>query len=357
VQQGELTRAEADRLKIVNDEITKLRKEAIARERQARIERETAAAAERKLELDEADLSNRQEVLEAQGALATTAEDRREIELQLLELQLEEQRLRLRAIIAMAERVKTSETANAEEKRDAEAQAELARGRLQTLDKIEAGQREGVMRDTAGPIEAYGRSLKRTSAEVNEDFERIAVSGLQSLNDQLADAIMNGESLGEVFHNVANSIIRDLIRIAIQQLVVKTIMNAMGVSMPSGGMDLGGMVGTSSAGSGSFFDNLSGMMRATGGPVTSGKPYIVGERGPELMVPGRSGTVVPNTELARMTTGGAGGMTIALSIPINAPGATAETVAMIDRRIRAAAPVLVSAAQRATMKALTRTRS
>lgn len=37
----------------------------------------------------------------------------------------------------------------------------------------------------------------------------------------------------------------------------------------------------------------AGMMRAEGGPVSAGKPYIVGERGPELVVPAENGTVVP----------------------------------------------------------------
>ena len=34
--------------------------------------------------------------------------------------------------------------------------------------------------------------------------------------------------------------------------------------------------------------------RATGGPVTSGKPFLVGERGPELFVPNTNGNIVPN---------------------------------------------------------------
>lgn len=34
--------------------------------------------------------------------------------------------------------------------------------------------------------------------------------------------------------------------------------------------------------------------RANGGPVTAGIPYLVGERGPEIMVPSSSGYVVPN---------------------------------------------------------------
>jgi hypothetical protein len=33
-----------------------------------------------------------------------------------------------------------------------------------------------------------------------------------------------------------------------------------------------------------------------GGPVSSNQPYIVGERGPELFVPGVSGSVVSNAD-------------------------------------------------------------
>ena len=33
---------------------------------------------------------------------------------------------------------------------------------------------------------------------------------------------------------------------------------------------------------------------ASGGPVSGGSPYIVGEKGPELFVPGSSGNIVPN---------------------------------------------------------------
>ena len=39
------------------------------------------------------------------------------------------------------------------------------------------------------------------------------------------------------------------------------------------------------------------MTRSTGGPVNAGQPYMVGERGPELIVPTNSGMVVPNNQL------------------------------------------------------------
>ena len=51
--------------------------------------------------------------------------------------------------------------------------------------------------------------------------------------------------------------------------------------------------------------------KAVGGPVTGGTPYIVGEKGPELFVPGASGTIVPNDVLAASSSGrgGVGGST------------------------------------------------
>ena len=50
-------------------------------------------------------------------------------------------------------------------------------------------------------------------------------------------------------------------------------------------------------------------MLAKGGPAMGGRPYIVGEQGPELFVPRTSGTVVPN---------GAGGGQLVVSVK---PGA------------------------------------
>ena len=51
--------------------------------------------------------------------------------------------------------------------------------------------------------------------------------------------------------------------------------------------------------------------KASGGSVTGGSPYIVGENGPELFVPGRSGSIVPNGSLIGA---GAGGMNITINV-------------------------------------------
>ena len=58
---------------------------------------------------------------------------------------------------------------------------------------------------------------------------------------------------------------------------------------------------------GAGYGDRFGGARAAGGPVTAGTPYLVGERGPEIVVPGQSGTVIPNH---RIGVGGGGGMVI-----------------------------------------------
>ena len=44
-------------------------------------------------------------------------------------------------------------------------------------------------------------------------------------------------------------------------------------------------------------ETVIGGNKAAGGPVSGGTPYIVGEKGPELFVPGSSGNIVPNHEM------------------------------------------------------------
>jgi hypothetical protein len=61
--------------------------------------------------------------------------------------------------------------------------------------------------------------------------------------------------------------------------------------------------------------------RATGGPVNAGQPYLVGERGPELFVPGASGSIVPN--------GAVGGGATTIQIYVTQPLGTPQQIAAI----------------------------
>ena len=55
--------------------------------------------------------------------------------------------------------------------------------------------------------------------------------------------------------------------------------------------------------------------RANGGPVRSGQSYIVGEKGPELFSPSRSGTVTANDKIG-------GGTTNIVNVSVDAQGSS-----------------------------------
>lgn len=54
-------------------------------------------------------------------------------------------------------------------------------------------------------------------------------------------------------------------------------------------------------------DNPTIPARAKGGPVKRGRPYLVGEKGPELVVPEEDGVVIPNEVLRKKGKKGRGG--------------------------------------------------
>jgi len=66
--------------------------------------------------------------------------------------------------------------------------------------------------------------------------------------------------------------------------------------------------------------------RATGGPVSPGRAYVVGERGPELFVPTSSGSVA--------TMGSSGPRDVRVSINVNAPaGRAPDMLARSSRQV------------------------
>jgi hypothetical protein len=82
-----------------------------------------------------------------------------------------------------------------------------------------------------------------------------------------------------------------------------------------GASNILGGIGSILLGIGGGIMGFKGLFRAEGGPIAARKPYIVGEQGPELIVPGRSGMVVNNDKLREAMAGrgggaGSGGMTL-----------------------------------------------
>lgn len=71
-----------------------------------------------------------------------------------------------------------------------------------------------------------------------------------------------------------------------------------------------------------------GGARAMGGPVSMGKQYLVGENGPEIFAPGRSGQIIPNHKM--------GGQVVVINNSTFAD-------AYVDGKIISAAPAIAAA--------------
>lgn len=107
------------------------------------------------------------------------------------------------------------------------------------------------------------------------------------------DALIAGsEAFGASLKRIASGVLIDIARQLLQIFVIEQAINALkGVLTPfSAATPLGaggGMIGKF----GTFSPNFGIPQRAQGGSVMAGRPYLVGERGPELFMPGRSGGI------------------------------------------------------------------
>lgn len=343
-------RAQAERVRIENDRVAEAAKiaaeknyteaqkqqllalnEQIAAQRRAAVDAELRRqAAQDAVDLAAADNQNQRDLLNAQRSLATSATERKEISLRLVELQYEEERLRLEAIRA-------SETATAAEK-------EIARRRLAVLGQLEQADKEGVERDAEGPLARYRRQLGDPDRARNE-VEDAVVSELEGVRDSITNAVQ--KTLG-----IKNPILAALINNFIEQQLIKPLLDSMAQAGGGGGI-LGGIVSVV----GGLF---SGGKRASGGHVNAGRIYQINDGGgTEGFQPAGSGKIIP---LGRMRTATElegsqqAGPAISMPISVVAPGANEQTVALIKQTIADAAPTLVQAAQRATMRSLQRKR-
>lgn len=123
------------------------------------------------------------------------------------------------------------------------------------------------------------------------------------LSQDLATALIEGKSASESFKDFFKTLVTQLIADALRLAIIQPILSSLfGISFGAGGV-VDGLTGGGLLGSLGF--------AANGGPIMKNKPYIVGERGPELMIPGQSGTMIPNSMLG-------GGGTTNVNYTINA---------------------------------------
>jgi len=125
------------------------------------------------------------------------------------------------------------------------------------------------------------------------------------MQDSLANFFMTAEG---GFRGLAVSLVNTLRQVVAQQAAASFLNSSVGK----------GVTG--------FIGSLFGGFRAEGGPVLSGRSYIVGERGPELFVPGSSGSIVPNDRM------GGGNLTVAPVYNISGLGLSFEQVQLLMQR-------------------------
>lgn len=119
-------------------------------------------------------------------------------------------------------------------------------------------------------------------------FKELKSTIAGSIETMFMDIVKGTASVGDAFRKMAADIIAEMFRVMMVQKWVAGIMD-----MFSFFTGMGPMPGSTA----SILGTVDGA-RASGGPVSGGKTYVVGEEGPELFSPSISGTITPNSDLA-----------------------------------------------------------
>ena len=161
----------------------------------------------------------------------------------------------------------------------------------------------------------FSTGWNQAFAQYKENAETMADAGRKSFNtivDSMSTALENFAKTGKIsFSSLARSIIADLIAIQIKAQATQ-LFSSLGASLFTGSAFQSSNVAVPGEGSMSISSYFGGP-KAAGGDVSGGTPYLVGEKGPELMIPRGSGTIIPNDKM-----GGIGGTTSVTNNYINA---------------------------------------
>lgn len=194
---------------------------------------------------------------------------------------------------------------------------ELGR-QAELLKKLGPAYKDTAMRASEAAQDRYDAETKTTAAisELDQFTQRAA----QNIQDYLGNSFQqlmegNFSNIGDAFTQMLNNMVAQAAAAGLARELLGDL--AQG--------------GTSSGLFGGFLKDVVGSFggfRAAGGPVQSGKGYVVGENGPEWFEPATSGMVVPNHALQ------GGGTTNSYSISVSMPsGASRSTGQQFGREI------------------------
>ena len=188
--------------------------------------------------------------------------------------------------------------------KDTTAAAQIAADTMDALGMNSDGTTDAVttladtLTSTAGPALS---TIADVIDPVAEKFDALQgkIRGVgDTLTKDLATALRTGQGLWESFGNFFDGIMDMILQKMMEIIVVKPLMDSL----------FGEMGGFGGSGDGIFGKVLGGIFgaRATGGPVAAGRPYMVGENGPELFNPSTSGVITPSAASLGMLNNGGG---------------------------------------------------
>ena len=153
-------------------------------------------------------------------------------------------------------------------------------------------------------VRADTASFARDVAAMRGELEGPLVAGAgragRLIDSSLAKAILTGKTGFDDLKKVALAAMSDIAQASLRSLFHSPGGGSFGAGLING---LGSLIGSM----------LGAPGRATGGPVSAGRPYRVGENGPELFVPSSSG---------RIEQVGGGTRDVRVAISIQAPAAS-----------------------------------
>ena len=142
------------------------------------------------------------------------------------------------------------------------------------------------------------KNLEKKFTNVSTTIKEGINSGITKMSQGLSRAFVFGEKLSDTLRSMAQNVLANIISSLIEVVARKGVELAIEKMITNEKRKQIALQGASFFGS---FSSAFGM-RASGGSVQKGQPYIVGERGAELFVPNQSGQI---QQSARGTGGGA----------------------------------------------------
>ncbi|MES2289291.1 MAG: hypothetical protein V4530_06085 [Pseudomonadota bacterium] len=314
-----------------NDKVAAARAAVVQQRLESEQRKRVADIANVALDIDE-------EHLRSQLDFARTAKERLDIETSLIAIAIERKKIALQLQLA--------------DEKDLQRKKAI-QDQIDALGAQGNAQQRAAEKRNQGPLGKFIDDIPRTAEEINEALQNVAVDGLRSLNDGLADAIANSKDLGDVFKNVANQIVADLLRIAIQQTIIKPLATLLGGGDSGGGGDIFGSIGR-------VINNIGGGIfgRASGGYVGPGQTVRVNEHrgaGVELLRMGsQGGQVIPlgqvNAAAAQPAAAAQGAVTVSLMLSDDIDARIVRTSGPVAVEVlRAGAPSIIDAAEQQTL--------